>query len=696
MRERVAQTRFKLPQEVKEPAISRLDVGADAGAHLHACAGRARSAQTRKFAEDVIRPALEQVDGVAAVNIKGGADREVHVDLDRARLDALGLSPEAIVAALRGGEPHGARRATTTRATREISVRTVGELDRVDAIRELVVATAKDGSAVRLRDVANVEDGFEEMRTRIRANGERRSRFEVLKQSGQNTVAIADAVQARLAELETGLPRGDVHDARSSITSTFIRENAHEVEVAIVFGGAMAILIILVFMLDLRSTIISAFALPTSVIATFFLMYVLGYTLNMMTLLGLSLAIGLLIDDAVVVRENIFKHLERGKPPREAALRRHQGDRAVGARDHAHHRRRVRAGRLHERHRRAVLPPVRPHRLGGRADLALRRLHARPDAVVALLQDHRARRSRSRSRWSSGPSSASSTAWTRSTAHPRLGAAPQADRRRCSRSASLFGMAPGRQAHGQRVRHRRGSRPDRASTSSCPPAPRSTRRAVASPGGRARSCSQDPLIKLVFATIGPGRRGEQVAAWRVITVPKQQRTVGARWPSRTTCAAVAAKVPGAKVNVTDPRVRRGRADRGADHDRRAAATLVRDARAPRRSRSREILRTTPGVQDVQVKYTPGRPELRVEVDRQRAADQGLAVAQVAMALRTAMEGEEAAQAASGQGRGADPRAPAQSDRAGAARSGAHDAELAQGAGRARATSRASPAARARR
>src|SRR5262249_51651997 len=103
-------------------------------------------------------------------------------------------------------------------------------------------------------------------------------------------------------------------------TSAFIRENAHEVEIAIVFGGALAILIILIFMLDLRATLISAFALPTHVLAPLFLMYVLRSTLDMMTLLGLSLAIGLLIDDAVVVRENIFKHLERGEPPREAAL----------------------------------------------------------------------------------------------------------------------------------------------------------------------------------------------------------------------------------------------------------------------------------------------------------------------------------------------------------------------------------------
>src|SRR5262249_32374502 len=143
--------------------------------------------------------------------------------------------------------------------------------------------------------------------------------FSVLKQSGRNSVAVSDAVQAKLAELQHVLPAG-VSTALILDQARYIKENAHEVEVAIVFGGAMAILIILIFMLDLRSTIISAVALPTSVIGTFFVMYALGYTLNMMTLLGLSLAIGLLIDDAVVVRENIFKHLERGKSPAQAAL----------------------------------------------------------------------------------------------------------------------------------------------------------------------------------------------------------------------------------------------------------------------------------------------------------------------------------------------------------------------------------------
>ena len=318
VRERVAQVRFKLPAEVKEPAVARLDPSATP-VLIYTLHGQGSLSQIRKYADDVLRPALEQVDGVAAVRIKGGADREVHVDLDLSRLDALGLSPEAISGVLRGANvtvPAG----HYDESTREISVRAVGELGTVEQIRDLVVATAKDGSAVRLRDVASVEDGWEEMRTRIRANGDEAVSFEVVKQSGRNTIAIADAVRERLGGLEKAFPPG----MRAEIildSSAFIRETAREVEISIVYGGAMAILIILVFMLDLRSTIISAFALPTSVIATFFLMYVLGFTLNMMTLLGLSLAIGLLIDDAVVVRENIFKHLERGEPPREAALR---------------------------------------------------------------------------------------------------------------------------------------------------------------------------------------------------------------------------------------------------------------------------------------------------------------------------------------------------------------------------------------
>ncbi|HMY17305.1 MAG TPA: efflux RND transporter permease subunit, partial [Polyangium sp.] len=317
VRERVAQARFKLPNDIQEPVISRLDTDA-VPVLIYTLRGRRGLSEIRNYADDVIRPALEQVDGVAAVNIRGGAEREVKVQLDRARIDALRVQPAQIVGAIKAANltvPAG----RYEDGVKEISVRAVGELAEVDAIRDIVVAMSPDGSSVRLRDVADVQDGFEEMRTRIRVNTEEAVAFEVIKQSGRNTVEIADTVRAKLAELEKAFPE----DLKTSLIldqSTFIKENAHEVQIAIWYGGAMAIFIILIFMLDLRSTLISAVALPTSVVATFFLMYVLGFTLNMMTLLGLSLAIGLLIDDAVVVRENIFKHLERGEAPMDAAL----------------------------------------------------------------------------------------------------------------------------------------------------------------------------------------------------------------------------------------------------------------------------------------------------------------------------------------------------------------------------------------
>jgi len=317
VRERVAGARAILPIEVKEPKILRLEVSATP-ILIYTVLGTRPLSELRKYADDVIKPTLEQVDGVASVDIKGGSPREFHVNLDRARVDALGVDLATVSQRLRMANltvPAG----HFDEGDREVSVRTVGELENVEQVRDVIVATAMDGSSVRLSDIATVEDSFEEQRQKVRANGVEAVSFQVLKQSGTNTVAVSEAVVARLAKLQKEFPKG-IAVSQILVQARYIKENAHEVEVSIVYGGAMAILIILVFMLDLRSTLISAVALPTSVIGTFFIMYVLGYTLNMMTLLALSLAIGLLIDDAVVVRENIFKHLEQGKDPFTAAL----------------------------------------------------------------------------------------------------------------------------------------------------------------------------------------------------------------------------------------------------------------------------------------------------------------------------------------------------------------------------------------
>ncbi len=518
-------------------------------------------------------------------------------------------------------------------STREISVRAVGELVTVDGIRDLVVATAKDGSAVRLRDIANVEDGWEEMRTRIRSNGDEAVSFEAVKQSGRNTMAIADAVKERLAALEKTFPAG-MKAALILDTSAFIRENAHEVEVAIVFGGAMAILIILVFMLDLRSTIISAFALPTSVIATFFLMYVLGYTLNMMTLLGLSLAIGLLIDDAVVVRENIFKHLERGEPPREAALRGTeeialsvlattltivavfvpvafmsgivgQFFRQFGLT--------VSAAVLISLFVAFTLDPMLSSRFSKTID------HSKPDAFAFIKRPFE---------------------WVfKAMDDVYRGLLGWALRHKLVVGALALGSLVG---IGQ-IMGIMGSdfvnAEDRGQMVLDLELPAGT--SLAETSKRSAEVEQellaDPLIKTVFVTLGP--QGDvNKTSLRILALPKQERSIGLL-AIKDKVRAVAAKIPGVKVSITDPPFVEGAGTQAAIMINCRGTSY--ETLAPYADKVGEVLKGIAGVADVQVRYTPGRPEMRVEIDRQRAADQGLAVAQVAMALRTAMEGEEA-------------------------------------------------------
>ena len=379
VRERVAQTSHLLPRDAEDPTVARIDVNA-APVMTYTLSAEGSDVQAiRRYATEELRPYLEQIDGVAGVAVVGGRERQINVLLDLDAMQGVGLTPLAVVERIRasnlsvpaGGFDEGERR---------ISVRTLGELTSIDELRELPLGNGSDGSIVRLRDVAAIEDGFEDIESEVRANGVPAVVFEIQKTSGSNTIAISEAVRERLEALE--MPPG-MHANLILDQAEFILENTHEVEISLFFGGAMAILIILLFLLDLRSTFISALALPTSVLGAFFLMFVLGFTLNMMTLLGLSLAIGLLIDDSIVVRENIMKHLERGADPVDGCASWHQGNHARGSRNDGNALRRVRADRLHGRRRRTVLPRVRHH--GRRRDLllGLRCLHARPDALGA-------------------------------------------------------------------------------------------------------------------------------------------------------------------------------------------------------------------------------------------------------------------------------------------------------------------------
>ncbi|MDI1476025.1 efflux RND transporter permease subunit [Polyangium sp. y55x31] len=631
VRERVAQARFKLPKDIEEPVISRLDTGA-APVLIYTLRGKRSLSQIRNFADDVIRPSLEQVDGVAAVNIRGGAEREVKVLLDRARIDALGVQPAQIVAAIQGANltvPAG----RYEQGTREISVRAMGELEAVDTLRDLVVSMARDGSSVRLRDVADVQDGFEDMRTRIRVNNEEAVAFEVVKQSGRNTVEICDGVRKKLAAMEKTFPE-DLKTSLIMDQSTFIEENAHEVQIAIWFGGAMAILIILIFMLDLRSTLISAVALPTSVVATFFLMYVLGFTLNMMTLLGLSLAIGLLIDDAVVVRENIFKHLERGEPPMEAAL---NGTKEIALS--------VLATTLTIV---AVFVPVAF--MGGIVGQFFRQFGLTVSGAVlvslfvAFTLDPMlsSRFSKSLEHGAKDP-----FAWLKRPFEWVFRAMDDSYRdvlgwvvkHKLVVGLIAFGTLIG---SGQLMAlmgsdfvnpEDRGEMMVEIEL----PAGTSLDELATQSQEAEKKLLAHPQLRTLYVTLGPNGEVNK-AHYRILTTKKHERTIPLD-AIKDDVRAIVQAVPGANVVITEPEFVEGAGVqapiminvRGESYDEiRALAAQVAG-----------VLKSTAGVTDVQVKFSPGRPEMRVKVDRQRAADQGISVAQVAMTLRTAIEGEEA-------------------------------------------------------
>ena len=270
---------------------------------------------TRRLVEDALKPLLGQIDGVAAVEVNGGEIRELQVNLDPRRLEALNL-PLSEVAARLAADNLDLPGGQVKRDGKAVSLRTQGEYTSAADI-ENVILRSSGGSAVRVRDVGTLVDGFEDRRSTTRLDSIDAVSFSVRKQSGANTVDVQDRVDAALAKIAPGFPQ--LHIKPVHIDAEMIRENVSDVRSNIIFGGIMAVLVIFVFMRDWRSTLITALALPTSVVATFFFMYVVGFTINMMTLMALSLVIGILIDDAVVVRENIYRHMERGESPMVAA-----------------------------------------------------------------------------------------------------------------------------------------------------------------------------------------------------------------------------------------------------------------------------------------------------------------------------------------------------------------------------------------
>src|SRR5437870_2370653 len=306
-----------LPVTAEKPIVQKLDTDATPVVRVAVSAPRSLKEVT-DVADKQIKRRIESINGVGDVQIIGGRTREIEIWVDPDKLRAYNVTVAEVANAVRAQnmELPGGR---VDEGTRELTVRTMGRIVEPADFNNLVVAN-RGTYSVKLSDVGYAEDGFEEPRTEARLNGQPAVTLVVSKQSGQNTVAVADAVKERLAEIAPTLPRG----FRTQVVgdqSIFIKASIEAIQKHLIEGSILAAIVVFLFLWSFRSTIIAAIAIPTSLIATFGLMAAMGFTLNQITMLALTLMVGIVIDDAIVVLENIFRFIEeKGIPPFQAAI----------------------------------------------------------------------------------------------------------------------------------------------------------------------------------------------------------------------------------------------------------------------------------------------------------------------------------------------------------------------------------------
>jgi HAE1 family hydrophobic/amphiphilic exporter-1 len=318
IRAKIDLIRRVLPVDVEAPVVQKFDPSATPILSLAISSDQIPVSELTLLADGVIRRRLEAVNGVGQVQIAGGLLREVRVYLQPDRMQALGVSAPEVMGALQRQNmevPAG----RVERGSQEQLVRVLGRITDPNQFAEVIVAN-RDGQPIRLRDVAQVEDGTEEERSLALVNGERAVSLDILKVSGANTVAVADGVNEELERLRPELPPG-VELQVVVDNSTQIRQSVEDVLHELFLGAILTVLVVMLFLNDWKATAITSLALPVSVVSSFILMNALGFTLNVLTLMALSLSIGILIDDAIVVIENIVRHREMGEDHFTAAGR---------------------------------------------------------------------------------------------------------------------------------------------------------------------------------------------------------------------------------------------------------------------------------------------------------------------------------------------------------------------------------------
>ena len=313
-----------LPVTAEQPIVQKLDTDAAPVVRIAVSAPRSPREVT-DIADKKIKQQIESINGVGQVTIIGGRRREIQVWVDPDKLRAFNVTVAQVADAVRAQnlEVPGGR---IDEGTRELTVRTMGRIVQPADFNNLVVGS-RGTYSVKLSDVGYAEDGTEEARTEARLNGQPAVTLVVSKQSGQNTVAVADAVKERLAEIQRTLPPGFKTEVVGD-QSIFIKASIESIQKHLIEGSILAAIVVFIFLWSFRSTVIAALAIPTSLIATFGLMAAMGFTLNQITMLSLTLMVGIVIDDAIVVLENIFRFIEeKGIHPFQAAI---EGTKEIG------------------------------------------------------------------------------------------------------------------------------------------------------------------------------------------------------------------------------------------------------------------------------------------------------------------------------------------------------------------------------
>jgi HAE1 family hydrophobic/amphiphilic exporter-1 len=320
LRDKVERAKTKFPRDAEDPILERLNPSNQPILTVFVDSMKMNRVELSEWADQELKPLLSRIPKVGRVELVGATKREIRIEADPRKLENYRIPLLSIAQSLESSGqnvPGG----SLTSGVSEIGVRAIAQFEKLSDIESRVISFANGERGVRIGDLGTVIDGAEKERSRAYVNGKTGLIVQIYKQSGANTIAVTNSIKKEIGKIteelsKTGGP--ELKIVRDG--SKLIRDSVFDVWESIIIGVILTVIVVYFFLGSLRSTLITGFAIPNSLIGAFVLMSAFGFSLNILTLLALSLCVGLLVDDAIVVRENIFKHLERGKPPKEAAV----------------------------------------------------------------------------------------------------------------------------------------------------------------------------------------------------------------------------------------------------------------------------------------------------------------------------------------------------------------------------------------